>query len=391
MIKIAVLLNGGIAGDSRVIKTIKTFSNTGSNLVDLYYINPTNKDSQLFNKKVRLFPYNYIETFKQKFIKHTFFYNEYMFFVREVLNNRERYDYIYANDLPCLRPAIKLKKKIGSKVIYDSHEIYIETINQFFPKTKGVKKIVFYFLIWFMRFVGLMMEKKLLKKVDSFVTVGESLKNYFNKKYNVKNINVVLNVPFKSNNILPVNLHEKLGLDPTDFLVIYQGMLNLGRGLYFMIETLKYTNPNVKLIVLGYGTLKKSLAEFTKINNLNDRVLFHDKVDADILLNYTAGANCGICLLEPLNLSCENAAPNKLFEYINAGIPVIASNTPECKRLLSVYSVGVLVNNNPIEIADAINNLSKNDLTIYKENCALAAKKYNWENQELVLLNLIDD
>ncbi len=390
MSKIAILLNGGIINDSRVIKIIRSFSKNTENLIDLFYEDSTPSDDILFNKNVRLFSISRKINFKTKLIRHTVFYNEFLFLIKPVLATKIKYDYIYANDLPCLKPAVIIKKQIGAKVIYDSHEIYIETINQFFPNnSSGIRKLAFNFLIFLMRKLGVITEKKLLKKVDSFITVGKGLQLYFEKTYKQNNVNVLMNFPNIPKNIVPVNIHSIINLDKNDFIVIYQGVLNLGRGLYTMIETFKYTEANIKLVILGYGTLQKSLQEFVNLNKLSQKVFFHEKVDSSILLNYTKAANCGISLLEPFNLSCKFAAPNKLFEYINAGIPVIASRTLESEIVFSKYNIGELVENNPILIAESINNLAKSDTTIYKENCKKAALEYNWENQEKILLNFI--
>lgn len=390
MSKIAMLLNGDIINDSRVIRIIKTFSKNTNNFIDLFYIEGSEADNLLFSKNVRLFSIDRKITFKTKVLRHTLFYNEFLFFVKHVLSTKIKYDYIYANDLPCLKPAVKLKKKLGAKVIYDSHEIYIETINQFFPvNSKGIKKIIFRLMIRFMRKAGEIAENNLLKKIDSFITVGLGLKLYFEKKYNIKNTTVLMNFPTKPTLLKPIDLRDLLGIDKSDFLVIYQGVLNLGRGLFIMIESLKYTNPTIKLVILGYGTLKESLQDFVKLHHLSDKVRFLDKVDSRVLLNYTRSANCGISLLEPFNLSCKYAAPNKLFEYINSEIPVIATNTFESKIVFEKYEIGLLVENDPIKIADAMNKLSISDLSDYIKNCRNAAQEYNWENQEKVLTTLI--
>ena len=390
MNNIAVLLNGGINNDSRVINIIKTFSSINNTFIDLFYIEETKNDKTIFSSNVRLFCVKENENFKTKIIRHSFFYNEFMFYVPFVLKTGIQYNFIYANDLPCLKPAIKLKSKLRAKVIYDSHEIYNETINQFFPKnSKGIKKIIFMFLIFFMRYVGGKAENKFLKKIDSFITVGEALKLYFEKKYNVKNILIIKNLPLNQNDLTPLNLHELMKLDSTDFIIIYQGVLNQGRGLFLMIEALKYTNSKVKLLILGNGTLKGSLLDFVKANNLSDKVFFLDRVDSNVLLRYTKGADCGILLLESINLSTKYAAANKLFEYINAGIPVIANKSFEHDIVFEKYAIGLLVENNIKSIADAMNTMSISNNSKYKENSLKAVREYNWKNQESILINLI--
>lgn len=390
MSKIAILLNGGIINDSRVIKVINTLCKIDDNSIDLFYIDKTEKDCKLFeNKKVNLY---YVErklNLKTKIIQHTFFYNEFLFFVNAVLATNVQYDYIYANDLPCLKPAIILKSKLNCKVIYDSHEIYIETLNQFFPiNSVGIKKWIIKFLLFFMRKTGTRCEAKLVKKVDYFITVGNGLKQYFEKQYNLQNILVLMNLPDKPININPVNLAQLCKFNSNNFILIYQGVLNHGRGLNLLIESMQFVNENIKLIILGDGILENSLKKLVTDLKLNEKIRFLEKVDSKVLLNYTAGANCGINLLEPFNLSKEFAAPNKLFEYINAGIPVIASYSFENDLVFKQFQIGLQTKNNPHSISEIINQISITDTSIFKQNCILASEIYNWSSQEKILLSI---
>lgn len=391
MRRIAVLLNGSIFGDSRVIKTIRTITSVRENFLDLFYILPNEKDKELFNDQVRLYPFNYVEKFRHKLIKHTFFYNEYIFFVKEVLNTGVKYDYVYANDLPCLKPAVQIKKKIGSKVIYDSHEIYVETINQFFLHGNFIKRIIFRLLIFFMKYVGHKAERSLLKKTDHFITVGEFLKSYFEKKYQFSPIIVIRNLPYFIEGNKKNSLHNLIGVDSSMKIAIYQGMLNPGRALFQMIESFRYVQKDIILCVLGRGALLTDLKKQVVIFNLSERVFFLDPVDSRDLICYTKSAICGLCLLEPFNLSCYYAAPNKLFEYIKAGIPIVASKTPECTLLLSEFQIGKLVDNDPKEIGNAINSIANEDAEFYQKECSKASVKYNWDNQEHLILGIFEE
>jgi hypothetical protein len=162
MTRIAVLLNGSIANDSGVIKTVKTLSSINGVFIDLFYIDPMSNDELIFNENVTLYPKKLEVDYKILFWRHTFFVTEFLFFVEVVLKTNKKYDFIYANDLPCLKPALRIKEKIGAKVIYDAHEIYNETINQFFPKKAiFLKRIIFFCLISFMKFFGSRQERKM--------------------------------------------------------------------------------------------------------------------------------------------------------------------------------------------------------------------------------------
>src|SRR5690606_33316224 len=149
MKRICVLLDNDILSDARVQRTVRALAKRFE--VDLYYL-LRNKNKIKFDfdhPRISTFPVEYeASKFFKKVIKHTFFYREHAFFEPIVRNSGRRYDYIWANDLPMTFPAVKLKKHFKVPLIFDSHEIYTESLNQFFPATAtGWKKTLFAFLI----------------------------------------------------------------------------------------------------------------------------------------------------------------------------------------------------------------------------------------------------
>jgi len=385
-----MLLNGEIRNDDRVIKTISSLSKRHK--VDLYYVPSKAESSRLnFSENVELYPIPQRNGLGKWLIRHSFFYNEFLFFVKHVLSRNIKYDFIYANDLPCLKPASILARKLNAGVVYDAHEIYVETINQFFPsQAPFFKKIIFNALISFMQAIGKRAEQKMLKHVDYFITVGEGLKKHFEETYGFKDIRVVMNCPVRQEINDKVDYYAILNIPKESFIVLYQGVLNAGRGLPVLIEAMKLTDKRVVLAIIGYGPLEETLKRDVQFKNLGEKVFFLGKIPSYQLPVYTSGAHCGINLLEPINKSKALAAPNKLFQYIHASIPVIASNSYENVKVFEKYKLGFLVENTPEEIADAINTMASINRTEFVENCKKAALEYNWENQEKVLLSLFE-
>ena len=390
MKKICVLLNGPIKNDHRVIKVIETLS--VQNQIDLYYIEGGAKDKSIFNSRVRLFTFIRKETTWKKIIIHSLFWIEYKFFVKAILKEGITYDFVWCNDLPTLYPGEKIAKHIGAKLIYDTHEIYLETLNQFFPSNPKLWKLVVYrFSLIFMKTFGSIAEQRLIRKAKTVITVNMSLANYFRKKYEVNKIEIIMNFPkaIKLDLNKIIDFRKDYKFESTSKILIYQGVLNKGRGLNLLISSMKKISEEIKLIIVGDGFIKEELQELTKELNLIERVKFIDKVPLDKLLYYTSGADLGINLLENLNLSKKLASPNKLYEYIHAGIPVICSNTIENKKVIDRYKIGCLVNNNIDDISHKINTFMMKDMKINTLECKRAAEEYNWENQEKKLLNII--
>ena len=390
MNKICVLLNGPINNDHRVIKMINTLSQKHS--IDLYYLAGSDQDKLLFDEKVDLFSFDYSYSLRTRIIRHSFFWHEFNFFIKSVLDKKIAYNTIWCNDFPTLYPACKIAKKLNSNLIYDSHEIYLETLNQFFPtKTSLIKSLIFKTSLGFMRTFGKMAEKRLINKANQIITVNESLADYFKNTYGVNNVDVIMNFPpiTRLESTQFIDFRALFSFQENDKILIYQGVLNKGRGLELIINAIKHIPEHVKLIILGDGPLKSELTALTSDLILEKRIKFLNKVPINELLNYTSGADFGINILEDFNLSKKLASPNKLFEYIHAGIPVVCSRSVENDKVLNKYKIGVAVHNEPVDIAKKITELIEKELGDYKLACEHASKEYNWQSQEKAILNLI--
>lgn len=385
---ICVLLNGPIKNDHRVIKTILTLSSKFS--IDLYYINGDNRDKSLFNKNVNLFSFNHKPSLLTRLIRHSAFWNEFNFFAKASNLQRNKYDFIWCNDLPTLNAGFRISKRMKCKLIYDSHEIYVETLNQFFPSNaRGMKYIIFQISLGFMSFFGRIKEKSLMEKCDRIFTVNKSLSEYFAKKYNIKNVLVLMNFPptLTLDKEKFVDFKERFNFSDSSKILLYQGVINKGRGLELLVRSMSKIDSVFRLVILGDGPLKGELVDDVKSRNLESKIRFIDKVPVHALLNYTSGADYGINLLENINLSKQLASPNKLYEYIHARVPVICSRTIENNKVLKDFNIGVLVENNVEDIAKQINNLIDKDVSFFKKECQRASSIFNWEKQEEMLIN----
>jgi glycosyltransferase involved in cell wall biosynthesis len=393
MTRLAVLLHGSIQNDYRVLKTIKTLSEKC--IIDVYSITESNSKLTPTNKNINYHPIPKKNLLKHIILRHTFFCHEYNYLSKKANNSVEPYDYVWANDLPTLLPAFKIAKKSKAKVIYDSHEIYTETINQFFPSNLiGVKGFISKILIQFMRWHGKKVERRQLPIVHRFITVNESLLNYFNKRNKIKSGSIIMNLPvFTSTKVKfsKVDFKKKYNWSEKTVVSLYQGTLNEGRGLRLIIKSFVELDDKFCLVIIGGGPLKNELIDLSNTLNLQQRVKFIDFVNLTDLPSYTAGADIGINLLEDFNLSKKMASPNKLFEYIHAGIPVISTNSLESKKVMEKFHVGVLVINTSESILNGIHEITEsNNLLKNSYQFALAAEYYCWENQEHTLKNLLD-
>lgn len=363
--------------------------------LDLFYINGTDGDEKFFGGNVRLFSLPHIMNFRTKIIRHSLFCYEYNSMITAVMKSEIQYSFVFANDLPTLYPAYCISKKLNAKLVYDSHEIFNETLNQFFPqKTSFLKKIIFNSMLKIMRSHGKRMEKKLLPTTDKFITVNQSILDHFKTICPQLNGRIVMNFPKTSTtpSTSRISFQEKYNWCKDDLIFLYQGSLNEGRGLKLLVNNFHHSKEECKLVIIGDGSLKQILQSLVKDNKTENQIKFIPKVNLSILSSYTQGADVGINLLEDFNSSKKLASPNKLFEYIHSNVPVLASNTIENKRVLNRFNLGFMVENSPDSLLNGISEISQaiknNKFSINDFNNA--KNIYNWRNQESSILELLD-
>lgn len=358
--KIFVAVTNDISTDYRVHKICNYLINKGHEIVVYGRVLPntiTVKRAYKIVRKKHIFNNNFL--FYAEFNIRLFFY---LIF--------RKFDYVLSNDLDTL-PACFFGSKIkNTNLVYDSHELFSEG-----PELQGRK-----FVQGFWR----SLEDFFLPKVKNAYTVSQSIVEFYDSKYQNK-MGVIRNIPLKKD-ILEI---DEVAFPTTKKTILYQGVLNPGRGLKPMIKALKFIN-DLDLIIIGYGKVEQDLKSFVAQEKMNDRVHFLGRVSRDKLFNYTKKATLGMVLEEPLGLSFQYSLPNKLFDYIHAEIPIVAGNLPEITRIINKYKVGVLVDNyEPKTIAKAINNLLKDEVLLseIKKNQQKAKDVLCWEKESKKLDN----
>lgn len=280
-------------------------------------------------------------------------------------------DYLLANDLDALVPnyiVSRLKKK---KIFYDTHEYYTGV-----PELKNspFKKRVWKFF-----------ENWIFPKLPVVYTVNESVKNKYGQEYGNK-IAVIRNVPVTTkinSKTLPEHWKGKI-------ILLMQGIgIHPGRGGLELLETMKYLPENYYLVYIGGGTQWETIAKMRKDWQLEDRVEMIGKVSPSELKQYTPLASLGFTLDGFENINYLFNLPNKIFDYIHAGVPVVATPIPEVKTIIEQYHCGIcLISQDPKDIAGQIQTLMNNpqQYQLFKENTIPAAKELCWENEERKLI-----
>ncbi len=273
-------------------------------------------------------------------------------------------DVIHANDLNALVPAYKAAKKLKSKLIYDSHEVFLENIG--ISNSKLTKTV---WAFW---------EKKLTKKINKMVCVSSAAAEYFEKKYNIEKPLVVTNCCIKAEQCISDEKND-------GFEILNHGQFYEGRGYDIMVESIPLLKeyPEIKLAVRGFGKLEETLKNRAKeLGDENFR--FYPKVLVEELIPMASKSKVGVAITEGVCLNFQLSVSNKLFEYAAAGLPVIMSDIPEHRYLNDKYQFGVIIpENTPEAFAEAVVKLYT-DKNLYQrcvENAKKLSDEVNWENE----------
>jgi glycosyltransferase involved in cell wall biosynthesis len=299
------------------------------------------------------------------FTKGKAFYIEYNLKLRSWLREH-RFDIYSAVDADTIWPCVSAAKKHHVPVVYDAHEYFSEV-----PEVIQRPRVQQFWKWW---------EQLWIPKVQAAYTVSSGIQQILSAAHNIP-FRLIRNVPAY---YLP-NTHHAV----SEKYILYQGALNAGRGLEHIIRAMHHV-PAV-LQIVGEGDLSEALRKLVKAEQLQHKVVFVGFIPPDQLKTFTTQAYMGINVSESLGLSYYHSLNNKFFDYIMAGLPAITNDFPEYRAHMSQYETGILISDaDPISIANACNTLLT-DSQLHaklKQNCLTAALEWNWEQEELQLLEI---
>ena len=280
------------------------------------------------------------------------------------------------NDFDTLLPNFLIHKFKRIPIVYDSHEYFTET-----PELVNRK---------FVQGVWKWIEQKIFPRLPDIITVNESIAGLFMEKYG-KRVNVVRNIP-PIKIVKTIKSRADLGLPEGVPLVLLQGAgINIQRGAEELVEAMQFLS-HVKLLIIGGGDVIDALKARTKWLELDERILFLPKMPFEELYSYTMHASIGLTIDKDTNINYRFSLPNKLFDYIHAGVPVLASPLVEIKKIIDEYEVGETIESHePVYLAEKIGKMlaDTSKLEFYRQNCITASRLLNWENEETVLRGIL--
>ena len=356
-----VLVSNDLSFDQRVRKTVATLEADGWEVDVVGRLLPNSVEVPWTQRATR---------YPLRFTRGKEFYAELTWVWTRDLMRRKEVQLIWANDLDTLLPARIAGWRRRIPVVYDSHE--------FFTEAEALSKRRLQRLVW------LTVERLTMPSCRSVITVNESIAEALAARYPRSRFGrpfVVRNMPMRrAEQVVPNRtLWARYGVPADRPIVLMQGaFIDQDRGGKIAVNTLEYL-PDVTLVLIGAGSEFDWAQE--QQPKWNGRLHCIPKLPYAELFPLTASADVGLSLDQGLCGNFYFSLPNKLFDYIQAGLPVVATDLPEVSRIVNEYQIGQTTpSSNPEVVGDTIRTVLSTPREIWQTRCERAAEVLNWES-----------
>ncbi len=288
-----------------------------------------------------------------------------------------RPDVVHAHDLPQLRAGVTAADRVGVPIVYDAHELYPEIGTLTKRQQRQLGRI----------------ERRFIRRCDHVITVNPYIAAEMAQRYRVPEPTVILNAIDGIGTAERAEaLRDTVGLDEAARIVLFQGWLSPTRGLDHLVEAMSHTRDETHLVFMSYGDMVDQLRAHADRLGIGHRVHFVPAVPQSELLTWTRSADVGVIPYPAVDLNHHYCSPNKLFEFIQAGLPIVANDLPFLRDIVVGERIGTVA---AIEdhraFGAAIDRIAhsgpdeRNELT---QSLDSAAPKYNWGSQESTLRSI---
>jgi glycosyltransferase involved in cell wall biosynthesis len=286
-------------------------------------------------------------------------------------------DIYHAHDLNNLQVAYRAAMANRAKLVYDAHELFAEMANRWVRlKRRSWRRL----------------EGRLLPKADLAITVNDLIAQEMSKRYHVPPPLVLLNCPDPPADFDPNArydlLRERTGIGAERKIVLYQGWMSEGRGLENLVKAAPLLADQAAVVFMGYGEYEATLRAMSEAGP-SGRVYFVPAVPQRELLAYCASADVGVIPYQAVDLNNYYTSPNKLFDFIQARLPMVASDLPFLRKVIAGEGLGLVAHlDSPQSYAEAINKVlgEPDKAATIRANLRRAAPHYTWAAQAAKLV-----
>ena len=294
---------------------------------------------------------------------------------------RQKLDIIHAHDLTALPIAVLISKLKRIPLVYDSHELWSQSHHGNHPSwaIKGMK----------------IFERLFGGQSDAVISVSGGIATYLKKYLDVPIVSTIRNIPSYTQKGDYDLFRSEFSIDKMAPIFLYQGLISQSRGVdVFFQAALKVCAKNsVAFIFMGSGPYAEILRHQIAESGI-ENIFYKDAVSQNELLKYTNSADVGVHAIKNSCLNHDLCLPNKLFEYMSAGIPVLVSELTEMESFVKQYGIGVCFENDSVDdLAEKIQYLLDNTdvLADFKEHSVKASKSITWKAESVILKELYSD
>ncbi|HEY6653612.1 MAG TPA: glycosyltransferase [Solirubrobacterales bacterium] len=273
---------------------------------------------------------------------------------------------IHCNDYNTMWVGVAARLTTGAAVVYDAHELWADRNQR--PEAR-----------WWL----LACESLFVRCAHETITASPGYAEVMSHRYRTKPPRVIRNIP-ESDRLPDAPVPNG---DPT---AVYVGALTTGRGLEISIKALAHLSKvRLRLVGPGHARYRADLADLAHAEGVAERVEFTGAVSPEELLSEIAGASVGLALIQPVCLSYRMSLPNKLFEYVAAGLPVLGSDLPAIGGLVSEYGIGLLAQpEDPADVATKLREMIRPERNeAFRAAARRAAAELRWENESQLLVD----
>jgi glycogen(starch) synthase len=286
---------------------------------------------------------------------------------------QEKPDVVVSNDWITLPVATRIKRATGARIVYDSHEFAVREHVQNWKWRIIARAAVQH------------IERHHIGSADRVMTVSDGIADALQALYTLpERPTVIRNLPqFQDVPPRPRGLRRR---------ILFHGVIRPERGLEELIDSIPRWRFDGEIIIRGYGSAAyiAGLRDRAAALGAADRLVIAPAVSPAELVEQAADADIGYLALPPTTEQYEFALPNKLFEYMMAGLAVLATPRLEMRRIVEATGSGVLADLTPEKLADALNGIGVEQLDQMREAGRAAARRLNWDEEQKSLVALVD-
>lgn len=290
-------------------------------------------------------------------------------FMLKLAKRYRKADVWHCNDIEAFMFGV-FAKMLRPKLIlvYDAHELE--------SHRNSVKKWVGKFFFFY--------EKLFARFAHTVITVSPGIENFYRKHFKIKRLVSIYNCPHAKLVTSNEKLKHELNIPNDQVLYLYLGGFQSGRGIEALLDIFSQLEKKHHVVFMGSGRLENTIKSYAEKHS---NIHIKKAVPYQEILEWASGADYGLQSVEPTCLSYYYSLPNKMFEYIQSGLPIITNDLPDCRKIIEEHAIGYVLPKLDLENFQLLlTKLNTQDKASKSENLHQLKTIYNWESEEKKLL-----